>query len=111
MADRARRDDYAQAREALDRLAGRGYQLRMPLARYLGDDLHELRFSCAGVDRRVTYWLPAPGRAVLLTTFHKQRDNERREVARARAALERCRAGGLDHITDAPAADRGQEMR
>jgi hypothetical protein len=28
---------------------------------------------------------------VLLTTFHKQRNNERREVDRARVALKRCR--------------------
>ena len=31
---------------------------------------------------------------MLLTTFRKQRQNERREITRARAAMERCIAEG-----------------
>ena len=34
--------------------------------------------------------LPGDERIVLLTTFHKQRSNERTEVARARQAMRRC---------------------
>lgn len=85
--------EFDQAAEAIDRLRHAGNRLRMPLSRSLGDGLFELRFSCEGVARRVTFWYAdwRPGLIVLLTTFHKQRSNERREVARARLALKRCR--------------------
>ncbi len=54
--------------------------------------LFELRFHCQGVPRRITYWFAPSRRIVLLTTFRKQRDNERREIERARTALRRCAA-------------------
>jgi hypothetical protein len=41
--------------------------------------VEELRFDC-DAERRIS----------LLTTFRKQRDNERTEVSRARAAMARC---------------------
>lgn len=79
--------DKAFADVALERLAARGQELRMPHSEALGDGLRELRFTCESVARRITYWL-APGRvAVTLTTFRKQRQNERREVDRARRAM------------------------
>jgi hypothetical protein len=55
--------------------------------------MFELRFHCEGVARRITYWYAdwRPASIVLLTTFRKQRNNERREIDRARVALERCR--------------------
>lgn len=84
--------DFAQAAEALDRLATLGSGLRMPLSRALGAGLFELRFHCQGVARRVTYWFAPSRRIVLLTTFRKQRDNERNEIERARTALRRCAA-------------------
>lgn len=40
---------------------------------------------------RITYWQRPDGVIVLLTVFHKQRDNEDREVTRARKALDACR--------------------
>lgn len=83
--------DFAQAAEALDRLATLG-SLRMPLSRALGAGLFELRFHCQGVARRVTYWFAPSRRIVLLTTFRKQRNNERHEIERARTALRRCAA-------------------
>lgn len=47
------------------------------------------RFTCEGVARRITYVLD-PGRQVItLTTFRKQRDNERAEILRARRAQTR----------------------
>jgi hypothetical protein len=40
--------------------------------------------------RRITYRFTKDGRIVLLTTFRKQRNNERTEIARARRAAEDC---------------------
>jgi hypothetical protein len=67
-------------------LEERGHLLTMPHSRPLGDDLHELRFTCEGAARRITYVLDPERTAVTLTTFRKQRDNKRREVLRARRA-------------------------
>ena len=74
----------ASADRAFDYLAAEGHLLRMPHSRSLGDGLFELRFSCEGVARRVTYEFAPVRRAILLTTFRKQRDNEKAEVRRAR---------------------------
>ena len=71
---------------AFDRLKVRGPELAMPHSRGLGDGLRELRFTCDGLARRVTYYFDLDRKAVLLTTFRKQRDNERREVERAQRA-------------------------
>jgi len=78
--------DRAFADRAFDRLGEVGSQLSMPHARSLGDGLRELRFTCEGVSRRITYYFDLDRKVVLLTTFRKQRDNERREVDRARRA-------------------------
>jgi hypothetical protein len=51
----------------------------------LGGGLHELRISLGDVDARVTHVFE-DGTAWLLTAFPKRRDNEAREVARARRA-------------------------
>ena len=40
--------------------------------------------------QRITFFFPAGKRIVLLTTFRKQRQNERAQVARARQAMARC---------------------
>lgn len=77
----------AAADRAFDRLAELGPALRMPHARMLGGDLHELRFTCEGTARRVTYYIDPRRRVITLTTFRKQRQQERREVARARRAM------------------------
>lgn len=84
---------FDEAREAIERLATAGHRARMPLTRPLGGGLFELRFTADGVARRITYWHAdwRPCLIVLLTTFRKQRQVERRQVLRARAALERCR--------------------
>ena len=70
----------------VDRLVGLGSQARMPLSRSLGDGLFELRFTLGPTARRIT----KDGRIILLTTFRKQRNNERAEVARARKVAEDC---------------------
>jgi hypothetical protein len=65
----------------------------MPHSRVLGGGLRELRFSCEGVARRVTYYLDPDRKVITLTTFRKQRDSERREVERARKAMSRDQTG------------------
>jgi hypothetical protein len=88
--------DKAMADRAFDRLAEHGPALCMPHARPLGSGLYELRFTCEGTARRVTCYLDPP-KIITLTTFRKQRQNERREVARARQALRASQqAGGTD---------------
>ena len=74
----------------VDRLASLGSQARMPLSRSLGYGLFELRFSLGSTARRITYRFTTDNRIILLTTFSKQRDNERAEVARARKVAEDC---------------------
>lgn len=87
--------DKAMADRAFDRLAELGPALRMPHARPLGGGLSELRFTCEGTARRVTYYTRT--KVITLTTFRKQRQNERREVSRARQAMRASQeAGGSD---------------
>ena len=74
----------------IDRLATLGPAARMPLSRSLGDGLFELRFTLGPTTRRITYRFTKDGRIVLLTTFRKQRQNERTEITRARQAAEAC---------------------
>lgn len=76
----------AAADRSIERLASQGNPLRMPHSRSLGDGLYESRFSCENVNPRITYVFDPDRKAVTLTTFHKQRQNERAEVLRARRA-------------------------
>lgn len=62
----------------------------------LGSGLRELRFSCEGVARRVTYYFDPERKVIVLTTFRKQRNNERGEVERARRAMGQDRHGKED---------------
>jgi hypothetical protein len=79
--------DRAYADAALNRLARQGPLLRMPHSRPLGDGLLELRFTCEGTARRITYYLDPERHVITLTTFRKQRQREQREVARAHRAM------------------------
>jgi hypothetical protein len=89
--------DKAMADRAFGRLAELGPALRMPHARPRGGGLFELRFTCEGTARRVSYHIDAPRKAITLTTFRKQRHNKRRELAWARQALRASQqAGGTD---------------
>ncbi|MGH8774289.1 MAG: type II toxin-antitoxin system RelE/ParE family toxin [Jiangellaceae bacterium] len=76
----------AAADRILERLEAQGHMLRMPHSRPLEDGLYELRFTCENVARRITYVFDRGRRAVTLTTFRKQRQNERAEILRARRA-------------------------
>ena len=86
--------DFASVLPHVERLADRGNLLRMPASRALGDGLFELRFDVRRVAWRITYHFATVRRIVLLTVFHKQRQNERVEVQRARWAMTRCIAEG-----------------
>jgi phage-related protein len=79
--------DKAAADHAFDRLAEHGPALRMPHSRPLGEGLFELRFTCESTARRVTYYVDMQRKVITLTTFRKQRQQERREVTRARQAM------------------------
>jgi hypothetical protein len=52
--------------------------------------LFEVRFTLGSTARRITYRFTKEGRIILLTTFRKQRNNERAEVVRARKIAQDC---------------------
>jgi hypothetical protein len=64
----------------------------------LDGKLRELRLHLDRRSVRVSYWIAPARRIVLLTVFVKQRQQETREVARAKRALERCLAE--EHTTE-----------
>lgn len=74
--------------ELLGRLSEQGSALEFPRARQLGSGLHELRCKLGGgtVQRRITYVFDLDRHVVTLMTFRKQRDNERKQILRARRA-------------------------
>jgi hypothetical protein len=59
----------------------------------LDGKLWELRFHLDGSAVRVTYWIAARRRIVLLTVFSKARMREGRQIERAQRALARCMEG------------------
>jgi len=63
----------------------------MSRAKPLGDGLRELGFDLANEAVRITHWI-RDGSVVLLTVFHKTRDNEHKQVERARQAMKVCNA-------------------
>ncbi|MGH3786860.1 MAG: type II toxin-antitoxin system RelE/ParE family toxin [Pseudonocardiaceae bacterium] len=75
--------DAARTRFYLQLLTEHGSTLGMPYSRSLGNGLRELRFHLRDEQRRITFWIAPDRRIVLLTTFRKQRQNERREVERS----------------------------
>lgn len=90
--ERLTTSDFATSAFYIDLLARQGPLLGEPYTRQLDGKLRELRFHLDGTAVRITYWIAPGRRIVLLTTFHKTRMREDREVARARRALERCLA-------------------
>ena len=92
--------DFASVLPHVERLAERGNLLRMPASRALGDGLFELRFDLLRAAWRITYFFAPGRRIVLLTVFHKQRQNERAEVQRARSAMTHCISEGHDAEED-----------
>lgn len=86
--------DRARVQFHVDRLAALGPALDEPHTRQLDGKLRELRFFLGGQPTRVTYWVAPGRRVVLLTVFPKRQPRQRREVRRARAAIDRCIAEG-----------------
>jgi hypothetical protein len=83
-------EEQARVGVHVDRLAASGPLLDEPHTKQLDGKLRELRFYLGSTPTRITYWI-APGRViVLLTVFSKTKQNERREVERARRAMARC---------------------
>jgi hypothetical protein len=87
-------DEQARVRFHIDRLEGFGPLLDEPHTRQLDGKLRELRFFLAGRPTRITYWIAPGRRIILLTVFTKKQRQERREVRRAREAMQRCSAEG-----------------
>jgi hypothetical protein len=68
------------------------------LHRQLSGKLRELRFYCGGQRVRISYWIAAGRRIIMLTVFTKTRMRETAEIERAREAMARCQAE--DHTPD-----------
>ena len=84
------KDDWDRAVIVIERLVESGSTARMPFSRALGGGLFELRFTLGSTARRITYRFTRDNRIVLLTTFRKQRNNERAEITRARNVAADC---------------------
>jgi hypothetical protein len=81
---------FARVAFYVDLLADEGPLLGEPYTRQLDGKLRELRFHLDDDAMRVTYWIAAERRIVLMTVFRKTRMREYREVQRARRAFRRC---------------------
>ena len=90
MANRARTSPVGSDRRHHRSTGGTRIDRPNALSRSLGEGLFELRFTLGPTARRITYRFTTDGRIVLLTTFRKQRNNERAEIARAHKAAEDC---------------------
>lgn len=69
-----------------------GPLLGEPYTRQLDGKLRELRFRLHGRPTRLTYWIAPDRRIVLLTAFAKTQQRERRQVERARRAMQQSMA-------------------
>lgn len=85
-------DDEEQGRVGfhIDRLAQEGPLLDEPHTRQLDGKLRELRFYLGSRATRVTYWIAPGRRIILLTVFAKTKRQERRQIERAKRAMETC---------------------
>lgn len=72
--------------DLVEMLADQGPGLGFPHARPLGKGLFELRckLQAGTVQQRVTYFFDPHSQVITLTTFRKQRNNERKQILRAR---------------------------
>jgi hypothetical protein len=93
-----RSDEADRVRFHIDRLAELGATLDEPHTRQLDGKLRELRFYLSGRPTRITYWIAPGRRIILLTVFTKTQRQERKEIRRAKQAMDRCASEG--HTTD-----------
>ena len=91
-------EEADRVRFHIDRLAEFGATLDEPHTRQLDGKLRELRFYLSGRPTRITYWIAPGRRIILLTVFMKTQRQERKEIRRAKQAMERCASEG--HSTD-----------
>lgn len=82
--------EFGQAERYIDLLADEGVLLGEPFTRQLRGKLRELRFRLGRRQMRLTYYIAAGRRIVLLTVFRKTRPRERAEIDRAWRAMQRC---------------------
>jgi hypothetical protein len=85
-------EDQGRVAFHIDRLAQEGPLLDEPHTKQLDGKLRELRFYLGGRATRITYWIAPGRRIILLTVFVKTRRQERRQIQRAKLAMERCMA-------------------
>jgi hypothetical protein len=87
--------EFGRVEFYIDLLAERGPLLDQPYTRQLRGKLRELRFylGSRGDAVRISYFIAAGRRIILLTVFRKQRAQERAEIARAYRAMQRCMEG------------------
>jgi phage-related protein len=83
-------EEQARVGFHVDRLAASGPLLDERHTKQFDGKLRELRFHLGSTPTRMTYWIARGRVIVLLTVFSKTKQNERREVERARRAMARC---------------------
>lgn len=86
--------EFGRAAFYIDLLGERGVLLSEPYTKQLDGKLRELRFDLARQAMRITYWIAADRRIILLTVFSKTRDRDRAQVERAKKALLACVEAG-----------------
>lgn len=74
----------------IDRLSQKGPLLDEPHSKQLDGKLREVRFFLGRQDMRITYWIAPGRRIILLTVFAKTKRRERRQIERAKRAMQRC---------------------
>jgi len=81
--------DLKMVQRMLAMLSQEGQRMRMPHSRPLGQGLFELRFEIrrGTVAQRITYFFDPVSMIICLTTFHKTRQLDLTNVARARRAM------------------------
>jgi hypothetical protein len=84
--------EFGRVELYIDLLAELGPLLDQPYTRQLRGKLRELRFYLGprGQAIRLSYFIAAGRRIILLTVFRKQRQQERGEMERAYRAMQRC---------------------
>jgi hypothetical protein len=85
--------EFGRVEFYVDLLAERGPLLDQPYTRQLRGKLRELRFylGARGDAVRISYFITARRRIILLTVFRKQRRQERAEIDRAYRAMQSCK--------------------
>jgi hypothetical protein len=81
---------FGHAKFYIDLLEARGVLLGEPYTRQLDGKLRELRFYMETESYRVSYYVAAGRRIILLTVFAKDQPREEAEINRARRAMAGC---------------------